>query len=76
MDEAALEAAILAAHAAADHGALAALYARAGDLRLEAGDIGAACFFHTQAHVFALSSGNVAVARRSYDLLKGFGREE
>jgi hypothetical protein len=76
MDEADLEAAILAAHAAGDEAALARLYGEAGDIRLSAGDIDAACFFHTQAHIFALSSGNLAAAAASHALLKYHGREE
>ena len=75
MDEAALEAAILAAHATGDEMALSLLYAKAGDLRLAAGNLDAACFFHTQAYVFALSSGNVAAAVKSHGLLRKFGRE-
>ena len=76
MDEATLEAAILAAHAAGDEAALARLYGKAGDIRLAAGHIDAACFFHTQAHVFALSCGNIASAEASRTILKRFGREE
>ncbi|MCB1433638.1 MAG: hypothetical protein KDK75_14480 [Alphaproteobacteria bacterium] len=76
MDEAGLEAAILAAHAAGDEAALARLYGAAGDLRLAAGDIDAACFFHTQAHVFALSAADLAAAAASHALLKRYGREE
>lgn len=75
MDEAALEAAILAAHGRDDEEALAGLYGAAGDLRLGQGDIDAACFFHTQAYVFALSSGNEGQARVSHALLLRFGRE-
>ena len=46
-----LNAQLLAAHAAGDHLALVALYAQAADA---ADDMEAACFFLTQAYVFAL----------------------
>lgn len=75
MEEAGLEAAILAAHGRDDEDALARLYGKAGDARLGQGDVDAACFFHTQAYVFALSSGNEGQARVSHALLLRFGRE-
>jgi hypothetical protein len=46
-----LNAQLLAAHAAGDHLALVTLYAQAAD---GAADVDAACFFLTQAYVFAL----------------------
>ncbi|KEJ97779.1 hypothetical protein SAMN05444149_101525 [Pseudosulfitobacter pseudonitzschiae] len=46
-----LNAQLLAAHSAEDHLALVTLYAQAADL---AADVDAACFFLTQAYVFAL----------------------
>ena len=48
------DAALLAAHAAGDSGALAGLYARAAEA---APDLDAACFFLTHAFVFALEAG-------------------
>ena len=45
------------AHERGDHDALATLYARAGDAAETAGDIDAACFFLTQAWVFAMQAG-------------------
>ncbi len=54
-----LNAQLLAAHAAGDHLALVALYAQAAD-RSE--DLDAACFFLTQAYVFALEQNAPQVA--------------
>lgn len=52
-----LERALLAAHAAGDHAALAGLYTAAGDQAEAAGDIDGACFYLTHAFVFALETG-------------------
>lgn len=52
-----LEKALLAAHASGDGPELARLYTAAGDQAEAAGDIDAACFYLTQAFVFALESG-------------------
>ncbi len=60
--EAALDARLLAAHAAGDAAALAALYAEAGDRAEARGAVDAACFFLTQAYVFALEAGHAAAA--------------
>ncbi len=54
-----LNAQLLAAHAAGDHLALVALYAQAAD---GAADVNAACFFLTQAYVFALEQNAPQVA--------------
>ena len=56
----ALEAALLEAHGREDHGALVALYGKAGELKEQAGDIDAACFYYTHAYVFALETGDSA----------------
>lgn len=66
-----LEEAILAAHAAGDRRALAALYARAADSLT---DLDAACFFLTQAYVFALEAG-APEAAPLHARLKAHGRE-
>ena len=50
-----LNARLLAAHAADDRAALVALYAEAAD---QANSTDAACFFLTQAYVFALEKGH------------------
>ena len=57
MDRSELHMALLAAHGAQDEAALAELYARAADLAEEDDEEDAACFFLTQAYVFALSAG-------------------
>ena len=57
---AALDSALLEAHAAGDAGALAALYRRAADLAEARGERDAGCFFLTQAWVFALDAGDAA----------------
>lgn len=66
-----LEQAILAAHEAGDRRALAALYASAAE-RLD--DLDAACFFLTQAYVFALEAG-APEAAPLHARLKAHGRE-
>ncbi|MCR8725056.1 hypothetical protein [Frigidibacter sp. ROC022] len=70
-----LDDALLAAHAAADKVALMRLYARAGDLRAASGRAAAACFFWTQAYVWALDAGasEAAELRRR---LRAHGAEE
>jgi hypothetical protein len=55
--DAALDAALLAAHAAADIPALARLYRQAGETRLSEGKINAGCFYLVQAYIFALDCG-------------------
>ena len=51
-----LDASLLEAHGANDRERLAHLYVRAADDRERAGDVDAACFFLTQAWVFALQA--------------------
>lgn len=57
MDRDALDRALLDAHARQDPVALVRLYTLAADERELARDTDAACFFLTQAFVFALESG-------------------
>lgn len=57
MDRAALDAALLRAHVECSLAALVRLYTKAGDQAEAAGDIEAACFYLTQAYVFALEAG-------------------
>jgi len=52
------DAVFLAAHRAGDHATLARLYAQSADLHEAAGDLDAACFYLTQAYVFALIAGD------------------
>lgn len=58
MRVASLEQRMLAAHARNDSEALMALYGEAADLQEVQGDIDAACFYLTQAFVYALESGS------------------
>ena len=54
-----LDSALLAAHEAGDKSALVRLYTEAAD---QAAQVDAACFFLTQAYVFALEVGDPSVA--------------
>ena len=74
-DRAALDAALLAAHAAGDEAALSRLYTDAADACDVAGDVDAACFFLTHAYVFALSAG-LPSADRLNARLAAHGRDE
>jgi hypothetical protein len=69
---AALDAALLAAHTAGDEAALMRLYTLAAEA---AGEIDAACFFLTQAYVFALATG-APEAGALHARLLARGREE
>jgi hypothetical protein len=71
----ALDAQLLAAHAAGDERALAPLYARAADAAEAAGEVDAACFFLTHAYVFALATG-APEAGALHARLLAHGREE
>ncbi len=75
MDRAALDAALISAHEEGDHARLVALYREAADGAEAAGDTGAACFYLTQAYVFALASG-APEAGRLHERLLAHGREE
>ncbi len=57
MNEAELEAMLLAAHAERDGARLAEGYALAADFAERAGEVDRACFFLTQAWIFALDVG-------------------
>lgn len=71
MRRAALDAALLAAHAAQDKHALVRLYTRAAQA---AGDRAAEGFYLTQAYVYALETGHAA-APALQARLKATGRE-
>ena len=71
MTRAELDAALLAAFAAGDGARIARLYGAAGD---GAPDVDEACFFWTQAYVFALEAG-IAEAEDYRMKLKAEGRE-
>lgn len=75
MDRAALDAALIAAHAADDLARLVVLYTEAGDRAERAGDVDAACFYLTHAYVFALEAGDAA-AEALHTRLMAHGREE
>ena len=72
--EAALDARLLAAHAAGDLGALVRLYREAGDAAFSAGDEDAAGFYLTHAYIFALDVGDPAAEDLRARLI-GMGRE-
>lgn len=57
VDRTALDASLAAAHEDGDPTRLSKLYERAANALIEAGDTDAACFFLTQAYVFALEAG-------------------
>ncbi len=70
-----IDAELIAAHERGDGPTLAGLYEAAAGLRDEQGDVDAACFFLTQAYVFALEAGlDRSGALR--DRLIANGREE
>ena len=75
MDKAALDAALIEAHATEDNPRLARLYTSAADMAEAEGNIDACCFFLTHAYVFALTSG-AAAAGALHDRLLQYGREE
>lgn len=70
---AALDAALLAAHAAGDGARLATLYGEAADALDGSGETDAACFYRTQAFVFALEAGS-GDAERYASALRREGR--
>ena len=73
--EAALDAALLAAHAAGDRGLLVNLYTKAADMRTAQGRADAAAFHLVQAYVCALEAGSPQ-APALHARLKEQGREE
>ncbi|MEM9783327.1 MAG: hypothetical protein AAF899_12740 [Pseudomonadota bacterium] len=72
---AALEMALLDAHAAGDTAVLAALYAEAAVAAAAAGDGDRAAFFRTHAYVFALEAGH-PLAEGLHAALCRDGRDE
>ncbi len=69
-----LNAAIEEAHDAGRLDRLAASYARGGALYERQGETDAACFFWTQAYIFALDAGAAPLAEAMHDKLRAFGR--
>ncbi|MEZ5932245.1 MAG: hypothetical protein R3F54_09880 [Alphaproteobacteria bacterium] len=69
-----LNARIRAAHAAGHLQALAAGYAEGGALYDGQGETDAACFFWTQAYVFALDAGDEHLATTMHERLSIFDR--
>jgi hypothetical protein len=72
---AALDAALLAAHAAGDAPRLVSLYLEAGDMAETECRPDAACFYLTQAYVFALETGDARAGALHARLVR-HGREE
>lgn len=75
VDRAQLDARLIAAHEANDWVALVELYWQAANSSDAAGDQDGACFYLTQAYVFALQTGD-ARADELHAELKARGREE
>jgi len=71
---AALNEDLLRAHAANDFATLIDLYARAGALAFQSGDVDAGCFYTTHAYVYALQEG-AAEAETFRKVLCDHGRE-
>lgn len=68
-----LNSAVIAAHEAGDGMRLARLYGEAADAISANGDIASACFFYTQAYVFALEHGSPEAGRYAA-ILRRHGR--
>jgi hypothetical protein len=69
-----LNAALLRAHGAGDAAQLSGLYRQAGEDERARGCLDAACFFLTQAYIFALEAG-LPDAGEIHAILKFHGRE-
>jgi len=67
---------ILLSHATGDAKALVALYRQAGHRAEGAGRTDEACFFFTQAYVYALEAGDVGRANALKATLQSYGREQ
>lgn len=67
---------IVRAHAGGDTGELARLYRLAAEEAEAQGHIDQACFFFTQAYVFALDAGEKEIAADTRTRLVRHGREE
>ena len=63
------------AHESGDTALLSKLYGQAADTYEASGDIDAACFYLTQAYVFALDAG-LPIAAEYNQRLTGHGRDE
>lgn len=68
-----LDRALLAAHERQDLDALAALYTKAANFSEARGNLEAACFYLTQAFVFALESGSMETSTLNARLVS-YGR--
>ena len=75
MTDLALDEALLRAHELNNTDDLVRLYTLAGDAKEREDDIDGACFYRTQAYIFALESGNDAVQALNERLVQ-HGREE
>ncbi len=73
-DRKALDQALLDAHERGDSAALIAIYTKAADQSETLGDVDEACFFLTQAYVFALESGSIEASKLNMRLA-GHGRD-
>ena len=71
-----LNRAIMAAHDADDRHLLSMLYLQAGEMKLTAGDIDAACFLFTQSHVYGLDGGNEEASHAAHRHLVKQGRDQ
>jgi len=58
-----IDAAVMAAHAAGNGAELARLYGEAADGFAAHGDLDTACFFYTQAYIYALEQGATEAVR-------------
>jgi hypothetical protein len=74
LDRDALNQALLQAHEKGDGAALVSIYTTAADQSEALGDVAEACFFMTQAYVFALENGLTEAARLN-QRLASHGRE-
>lgn len=73
MNDSLLQKQLLDAHEAGDASALASLYCKVADNEETAGNTDAACFYLTQAYVFALEAG-LPLARELNRKLTSYGR--
>jgi len=69
-----LQQALLLAHEQHNHADLIRLYAEAATSMETNGDIDAACFYLTQAYVYAMESGTEAQAQSLHNQLAKYGR--
>jgi len=75
MNNADIDCALLAAHAANNKAKLVGLYRKAGDMMLASGRVDAGCFYLTHAYIFALDCG-APEAAEIHQTLIAYGREE